>query len=41
MVTLPGLPLVSCLVQRILQATQRTKKPHRQKREKRKERTGL
>ena len=41
MVTLPGLPVLSCLVQRILQATQRTKKPHRKKREKRKERTGL
>ena len=38
MVTLPVLPLVWHLVQRILQATQRTKEPHRKKREKRKER---
>ena len=39
MVTLPGLPQVSHLVQRILQATQRTKEPHRKEREK--ERKGL
>ena len=39
MVTLPMLPLVSRLVQRILQAAQRTKQPHRKKREK--ERKGL
>ena len=38
MVTLPVLPLVWHLVQRILQETQRTKEPHRKKREKRKER---
>ena len=38
MVKIPGLLLVSHLVQRILQATQRTKEPHRKKREKRKER---
>ena len=38
MVTLPVLPLVWHLVQRILQVTQRTKEPHRKKREKRKER---
>ena len=38
MVTLPGLPLVSRLVQRILQVTQRTKEPHQKEREKRKER---
>ena len=41
MVTLPVLPLVWHLVQRILQATQRTKEPHQKEREKRKERTGL
>ena len=39
MVTLPMLPLVSRLVQRILQAAQRTKQPHRKEREK--ERKGL
>ena len=38
MVTLPGLPLVSRLVQRILQVTQRTKEPHQKEREKRKKR---
>ena len=38
MVTLPGLPLVSRLVQRILQETQRTKEPHQKEREKRKKR---
>ena len=38
MVTLPGLPLVSRLVQRILQETQRTKEPHLKDKEKRKER---
>ena len=38
MVTLPILPLVSRLVQRILQVTQGTKEPHRKVRERRKER---
>ena len=38
MVTLTRLSLVSHLVQRILQATQRTKEPHQKEREKRKER---
>ena len=37
-VTLPVLPLVSRLFQRILQAAQRTKEPHRRERERRKER---
>ena len=38
MVTLTRLPLVSHLVQRILQAAQRTKEPHQKEREKRRER---
>ena len=41
MVTLPSLPVLSRLVQRILQATQRTKQPHRKVRERRKERNRL